>query len=43
MKSDADIVFVEQQKLSAGKTVAAVGSGTLVLLSALLLVAVLAW
>jgi len=39
----ADIVFVEEQKLSAGKTVAAVGGGTLVLLSALLLIAVLAW
>ena len=38
-----DIVFVEEEKLSAGKTVAAVGGGTLVLASALLLIAVLAW
>jgi len=39
----ADIVFVEEQKLSAGKTIAAVGGGTLVRVSALLLIAVLAW
>jgi hypothetical protein len=38
-----DIVFVEEEKLSAGKTVAAVGGGTVVLASALLLIAVLAW
>lgn len=39
----SDIVFVEEEKLSAGKTVAAIGGGTVVFVSVLLLIAVLAW
>jgi len=40
--SIADIVLVEKEKVSAGKTAAAMGSGTLVFLSVLLLIALLA-
>jgi len=39
----ADIVLVEKKKVSAGNTAAAIGGGTLVFLSALLLIALLAW
>jgi hypothetical protein len=35
-----DIVLIEKEKVSTGKTAAAIGSGTLVLLSALLIIAV---
>ena len=38
-----DIVFVEEKKFSVAKTAGAIGGGTVVLLSALLVIAVLAW
>lgn len=39
----ADIVFVEEKKFSGAKTAGAIGGGTVVLLSALVVIAVLAW
>jgi hypothetical protein len=37
-----EIVFVEEERVNAGKTAAAIGGGTIVLLSALLLIALVA-
>jgi hypothetical protein len=41
--SISDIVFVEEKKFSVAKTAGAIGGGTVVLLSALVVIALLAW